>query len=184
VAGSLQIGRRESGSLGSTCRWKALWVEQAAPFDEGAGEAVLGAPNEAQPTARPSAERDRERQRSFVNLARGRQRRGEVALRRRVVPSAPPPLAGEEESDREDRSWGNAPSSALHLGPGRRKAGWRRGRHRAPARRWRGRRGASHALGNRVIHGCSCRESVAEVGEEHLPHASEGSREANRASAR
>jgi hypothetical protein len=47
-----------------------------------------------------------------------------------------------------------------------------------------GRRGASHALGNQAIHGCSCRESVAEVGEEHLPHATEGSREANRGGAR
>jgi hypothetical protein len=36
------------------------------------------------------------------------------------------------------------------------------------------------ALGNQAIHGCSCRESVAEVGEEHLPHLIEGSREANR----
>jgi hypothetical protein len=40
------------------------------------------------------------------------------------------------------------------------------------------------ALGNQAIHGCSCRESVAEVGEEHLPHAIEGSREANREGAR
>ena len=47
-----------------------------------------------------------------------------------------------------------------------------------------GRRGASPALGNQAIHGCSCRESVAEVGEEHLPHAVEGSREANRECAR
>jgi hypothetical protein len=40
------------------------------------------------------------------------------------------------------------------------------------------------ALGNHAIHGCSCRESVAEVGEEHLPRAIEGSREANREGAR
>jgi hypothetical protein len=43
-----------------------------------------------------------------------------------------------------------------------------------------GQRGASHALGNQAIHGCSCRESVAEVGEEHLPRITEGSREASR----
>jgi len=33
----------------------------------------------------------------------------------------------------------------------------------------RGRRGESRVLGSRAIHGCSCRKSVAEVGEEHLP---------------
>jgi hypothetical protein len=43
-----------------------------------------------------------------------------------------------------------------------------------------GRRGESPAHGSQTIHGCSCRESVAEVGEEHLPRAIEGSREANR----
>jgi hypothetical protein len=43
-----------------------------------------------------------------------------------------------------------------------------------------GLRGESPAHGSQAIHGCSCRESVAEVGEEHLPRAIEGSREANR----
>jgi hypothetical protein len=47
-----------------------------------------------------------------------------------------------------------------------------------------GRRGESHALGNHAIHGYSCRESVADVGEEHLLRAIEGSREANREDAR
>jgi hypothetical protein len=45
-------------------------------------------------------------------------------------------------------------------------------------------RGESHALGNHAIHGYSCRESVADVGEEHLLRAIEGSREANREDAR
>lgn len=49
---------------------------------------------------------------------------------------------------------------------------------------WGGRRGESPALGNQAIHGCSCRESVADVGEEHLSRAIEGSREANREDAR
>jgi hypothetical protein len=34
---------RKRDSLGATCRWKAFWIDEAAPFDEGAGEAVLGA---------------------------------------------------------------------------------------------------------------------------------------------
>jgi hypothetical protein len=40
-----------------------------------------------------------------------------------------------------------------------------------PALGWEhacGRRGASRALGARAVHGCSCRQSVAEVGEKHL----------------
>jgi len=32
----------------------------------------------------------------------------------------------------------------------------------------RGQRGESHALGSRAIHECSCRKSIAEVGEKHL----------------
>lgn len=43
-----------------------------------------------------------------------------------------------------------------------------------------GQRSASCALGSRAVHGCSCRESVAEVGEKHLLRSIEGSREANR----
>jgi hypothetical protein len=39
---------------------------------------------------------------------------------------------------------------------------------------------ASCAPGSRAVHGCSCRGSVAEVGERHLLRAIEGSREANR----
>jgi len=43
-----------------------------------------------------------------------------------------------------------------------------------------GQRSASCAPGSRAVHGCSCRESIAEVGEKHLLRAVEGSREANR----
>jgi hypothetical protein len=40
-------------------------------------------------------------------------------------------------------------------------------------------RSASYESGSRAIHGCSCRESVAEVGKKHLVRTVEGSREAN-----
>ena len=43
MAGSHEPAPRKR-TLGSTCRWKALWAEEAAPFDEDAGESVLGAP--------------------------------------------------------------------------------------------------------------------------------------------
>lgn len=39
--------------------------------------------------------------------------------------------------------------------------------------------GESPALWNRVVHGCSCRKSVAEVGKKHFPLFAEGRREAS-----
>jgi hypothetical protein len=42
-----------------------------------------------------------------------------------------------------------------------------------------GLRGASRELGSRAISGCSCRESVAEVGDQYLLRCVEESREAN-----
>jgi hypothetical protein len=67
-------------ALGSTCRWKALWIEQAVVIAVAVVEAVLGSSNEAGQRGRWSAGRDRERQESFTRLVRGRQRRGEVAI--------------------------------------------------------------------------------------------------------
>jgi hypothetical protein len=71
-------------------------------------------------------------------------------------------------------------------GLGRRKTVWRRSRTidqhgfgRDEVAR-SGRRRASCAPGNRAIRECSGCESVAEVGEKHLPCPLEGSREANR----
>lgn len=43
-----------------------------------------------------------------------------------------------------------------------------------------GRCSASCAPGSRTVHGCTCRESIADVGEKHLLREVEGRREANR----
>jgi hypothetical protein len=76
---------------------------------------------------------------------------------------------------------GPAPSSVRPTGvglpkggpaPRRRTARRERGlvsRPRRAGKYLRGRRGESRVLGSRAIHECSCRKSVAEVGEEHLP---------------
>jgi hypothetical protein len=62
---------RESDLLGSTCRWKTLWVEEVALTDEGAAETIL-ASRERHPGNRVAfARRDRERQRSFASAVRG-----------------------------------------------------------------------------------------------------------------
>jgi hypothetical protein len=83
---------------------------------------------------------------------------------------------------------GGAPSSARPAGVGLSQDGpTSHGRTRPPLRKEDGegeascgQRSASYAPGSRAVHGCSCRESVAEVGERHLLRAIEGSREANR----
>jgi hypothetical protein len=186
VAGSHQNRHAKARPFGSTCRWKAFWVEQAEPFDEGAGEAILGASSGAWSTDR--AERGvRQRASEVVRQRRTwpkTPRRGGTALRAVAFDSSSPEMG----STRRVVEWTEAGDRAVKRalpGAGSPKGGL------APqlptssgSGGGRGRRGESHALGNHAIHGCSCRESVAEVGEEHLPHAIEGSREANREGAR
>jgi hypothetical protein len=59
------------------------------------------------PRTEPSAGCDRERQRSFANVARGRKRRGEVApLSSGSLRLELPRNGKHEESGRMDRSWG------------------------------------------------------------------------------
>jgi hypothetical protein len=179
--------------FGSTCRWKAFWIVEAAPFDEGVGKAVLGASRRVGSSRSGSA-------RGATESVRGSSpawRAADNAAARWLPPSCGSPrlhpiarATGRSESGRTNRSWrprrqarstwgrvallpsgrgsGLAPQSSKGFGP---EDGG-------------GRRGASHALGNQAIHGCSCRESVAEVGEEHLPRVTKGSREANRGGAR
>jgi len=123
-------------------------------------------------------------------------RRGGPRLRAGALRSTPSlRRRGCRESASNAPKLGTAPSSALHLGLGRPSPLGERKRagaavvHRSRSK-GRGSRMAAvgeaqaFALGNQAIHGCSCRESVAEVGEEHLPRVTKGSREANRGGAR
>lgn len=135
MAGSHQNRHAKARPFGSTCRWKAFWVEQAEPFDEGAGEAILGASSGAWSMDR--AERGvRQRASEVVRQRRTwpkTPRRGGTALRAVALHSAPQKWEARGEWSNGPKL-GTAPSSALYLGLGRRKAGWRRSCRRAPAR--------------------------------------------------
>jgi len=129
---------RKRDSLGATCRWKALWIEQAAPFDEGAGEAVLGASRRVGSTRSRSA-------RGATESVRGTSPTwhavDNAAARWQPPLCVCPRLHPHRSATGREREWseipklGTAPSSALYLGPGRRKTGWRRSRSRVSARR-------------------------------------------------
>lgn len=119
---------------------------------------------------------DRGRQRLIASLARGRQRRGEVALRiaqGRVLVTRMP---GRTHSGRSGRSWGAASTANPHS---------RLGRLREVRRRPFGAFGlwaddhasASLLLESRTVRGCSWLGSVAGVEEQHLSHRWRGSRE-------
>ena len=187
-------------TFGSTCRWKAFWIEQAVPFDEGAGEAVLGASRRVR-SKRPG------RARGATESVRGRSPTSHAADNAAVrwpppsseSPPHPPTAQSGGRATRAVVEWTEAGDRAVKRAlPGAgspfsfrgEEAGWRRSRPHASARKGWGKRMAAvgeaqaSALGNQAIHGCSCRESVAEVGEEHLPRATKGSREANRGHAR
>jgi hypothetical protein len=136
VAGSHQNRHAKARPFGSTCRWKAFWVEQAEPFDEGAGEAILGASSGAWSTDR--AERGvRQRASEVVRQRRTwptTPRRSGTALRAVAFDSSSPEMRSTRGEWSNGPKLGTAPSSALYLGLGRRKAGWRRSCRRAPAR--------------------------------------------------
>jgi hypothetical protein len=136
VAGSHQNRHAKARPFGSTCRWKAFWVEQAAPFDEGVGEAILGASSEAWSTrprrARGATESVRGRSpasRAADNAAARWHRSSSGRLRLEL-----PEMWSRRGEWSKGPKLGTAPSSALYLGLGRRKAGWRRSCRRAPAR--------------------------------------------------
>jgi hypothetical protein len=173
---------RESDPLGSTCRGKALWVGKAVLIDEGAAEAIL-VPRERRPVKHRAASRGATGsvRGSFASSAHGRQRQARVAT----------PLAGgargrPAERPRRHRERtaeaGDAPSSACPAGVGLPQGGPASHGRTEPSRAREAscdQYGASRAPGSRTVHGCSCRESVAEVGERHLLRVTEGSREAN-----
>jgi hypothetical protein len=167
--------------FGNICRGKALRIGKVVLFDEGAAEAVLAPRKCPGSTLREATGRDRERQRSDVSLAHGRKRQAEV-----VPPGGGARICtspkGEQRRVRIGQSWRRAvkraPSRgrivARRSGVARKNPTLGKGKHPAVQR------SASYAPGNRAVHGCSCRQSVAEVGERHLLRAIEGSREANR----
>jgi hypothetical protein len=125
---------------GSTCRWKALWAEEAAPFDEDAGESALGAPGGVWSwpgRARSTTESVRGRSpasHAVDNAAAKWHRKFAVALERA------PAMEGDRVVEWAEAR--GAPSSALYPGLGHRKVGWRRSRDglTLDPRKWSARR--------------------------------------------
>lgn len=171
MAGSLPNGPSRKRSLGSTCRWKALRAEEAAALDGAAVESVLGASTKAGAAGWKRGATGSVRGRSpashAVENAAARQRCPKGNAR-----SAPPRGIGGQwserpklEARRQSRpTWGRI---AARLSGAAQIDGLTSGG-------LRGRLRESGALGNRAVHGCSCRESDAEVGEKHLPRVDRG----------
>jgi hypothetical protein len=92
--------------------------------------------------------------------------------------------AGAGRGVETDRSWGRAVKHAS-LGVGSPQGGpaSRCARALRGSGAWRSMRAQAFVTREPNDRGCTCRREVAEVGEEHLPRARQGSREANRASA-
>ena len=158
-------------ALRGTCRGKALRVGKVASFDERAMEAILVLRTRTANAGRARRARGSARGRSPVwhaveNAAVGQPVR---------MGSAPPNWRA---GGRLDRSSWCAVKHATTGGPDRRKAGRRQRTRKA---RSPGSSGESRRLWSRTVHECSIRQSVAEVGEEHLPVEARKGREAQRA---
>lgn len=182
MAGSHQPSNRESGPLESTCRWKALGAAKVVLLDERAAETVLALrdtrvhwnPVNAR-GATASVRGSSPALRVAENATPGRRRpigwRSEPSANRGRRRCAEEPKL---EACRQARS---QPGSGCRKVVRRREGELDLGRGSAPRS---ARVRVARAPGNRTVHGCTCRESVAEVGEKHLLHVVEGSREANR----
>ena len=119
---------------------------------------------------------------SIASSARGRQRQARVGSPDRRSPASTPSRKARRSCERVGRSWRravkHAPSrgwiAARRFGVARKNPTFGKGKDPAI--------NAARAAGPEIerSHGCSCRESIAEVGERHLLRAIEGSREANR----
>ena len=163
--GALVDGRRlGSGKLLALTRgrWKRLWRSVEAWRQVEAG-------------------RDRGRQRPD-RRPRARLKtphRGSAAHLRQLATSS----RMTKGADDSVRSWRRAVKRRSTLGSDCRKAVRRRRPDgigvNASAHRGDGHHGASRGPGSRAKYGCSCRMSVAEVGETHLPGVIKGSREAS-----
>jgi hypothetical protein len=177
VAGSHQTGLRESGPRGALVDGRRSGQRKPHPLTRMRGNRSLVLRAES---GHDQAERGaRQRVSEVVRQRRTRS----ITPRRSGTAISGRPRA--RSSDGERIEWSNGPKLEV-----RRQARSTRGR---VTERWAGAapetgsrsifgsglRGESPAHGSQTIHGCSCRESVAEVGEEHLPRAIEGSREAN-----
>lgn len=194
MAGSLPIGNgaRESALQGASVDGRRLGSYVVVHVDAWAAKAVLVV-RCCRVTPKGAGD-DRRRQRSVAQLLRRRKRSVGVGCSRER-PDATFSRGNEAEHRvATGRSW----SGAVKRGANRgrivaRRFGATRNVRSARARgfgfesgwaqRPRGLRGASCVLGHRTIHGCSCRTSIADVGEKHLSRATEGSREANRGGA-
>lgn len=149
---------------GGTCRWKALRAVKAAPFDEGAGEAVLVLRGPGSPGSRGATGSVRGRfvpPRAAVENTAPRQR-----CNRGALSSARCGGAGSSRTKLDGRR-----QTPIHLGSDCREVV----RRRAPLHPGRiAPEGRSEAVaaaraagsGVRRFFGCSCRRSVAEVGRE------------------
>jgi len=172
VAGSL----RASGK-GSTCRWKAPRIGEAARVDARAVEAILVLRRSLVTGGRGARQgRQRPVRRPCARLRTPRQ--GSAALERG---SSPLHLMRGTRAGRPKLV--RRRQTLIHLGSDCRKVVRRRypdgiGAN-APAHLGGGLRGASCGLGSRAIFGCSYRTSVAEIGAKHLPGEFEVSREAS-----
>lgn len=172
--------------FGSTCRGKALRIGKVGLLDGRAAEAVLaprkcpGFTNSGRLRGATGSVRGRTSASRMAENARPRRRRQRGGAR---ICNSP---KGEQSRVRIGRSWRRAVKRAPSRGRivARRSDVARKnptlplagGEGEASC----GQRSASYAPGSRAVHGCSCRVSVAEVGERHLLRAIEGSREANR----
>ena len=179
------IGRvARAPRLGSSCRGKTLWAVDAVLFDVGPVEAILVLRDDPGLGPDDRAGSDRERQRSNASPECPADNAEPGWSPPRGDPCPRPPDGGIVRVSTEA---GDAPSSAHPAGAGLPRGGpashgrtrSRSGKHPAVSAAFSF-TGDPGAPGSRAIHGCSYRESIAEVGEKHLLRAAEGSREANR----
>ena len=169
---------RKGGTPGNTHRWKALWAGKVTALDGAMMEAVL-APRDPSglvrsPRGATGSVRGRSPALSSADNAGSWQHRDGIAV------LASPNASRGRRRGTEWPKLGATPSSVDSTGAGLPQGGPALpGRTRSRSGKHPGvQAGASLRPGNRAVHGCSCRESVAEVGLKHLPHVVERRREA------
>jgi hypothetical protein len=189
VAGSLKpVGSRKRVDLGAPVEGRRFGSGKSVSLTRERRkrswllESARGSPNSGRLRGATGSVRGRTSASRMAENARPRRRRHRGGARICTSPK------GEQSRVRIGRSWRRAVKRAPSRGRiVARRSGVARKNPTPPAfgRRGEGeascgQRSASYAPGSRAVHGCSCRESVAEVGEKHLLRAIEGSREANR----
>jgi hypothetical protein len=178
------IGRvARATRLGSSCRGKALWAVDAVLFDARPVEAIL-VPRDDSGLGLDAARGATGSVRGRTPALNARPTTPSQGGHRHAVTRSPSDTTGKSCAYRSKLDT----RRQARIQPGqdcrevvRRRTGepdlgrgsTLRSAHRSPSREVRG------APGSRAIHGCSYRESIAEVGEKHLLRAAEASREAN-----